>query len=470
MLGSPRMKRIALAGLCMAWLLVGCGAPEKISHGLFEDVHLYRPHGKPRQFVLFLSGDDGWSRHTERLARALVDDGAMVAGIDTPRLFTRLEEGDGSCTFPDGDLENLSHYLQGYAQLDTYHLPLLAGYSSGATFAYAMLAQAPQGLFAGALTLGFCADLELAKPLCPGEGVHFTRRGEEEVQDLLPSHASLNWITLQGTEDAVCDAAQAQRFVAQVPAARFVALPGVAHRYAAGGAWQEPLRDAYRQLAAANTTRVPPPPTELAGLPLIEVPATTSGTPDTFAVLLSGDGGWAGLDKQVAAALAGKGVAVVGLDSLRYFWKRRTPEGLAQDLERVLLHYSRRWNLPRAVLIGYSQGADVLPAAVNRLPATVQPLLAQVVLMGLGQKASWEFHVGNWLGGDSDAVPILPEASRLSAARTLCLYGADDADSLCPRLPPASVTAQQLPGGHHFDGAYESLAELILARLRQPAR
>ncbi len=157
---------------------------------------------------------------------------------------------------------------------------------------------------------------------------------------------------------------------------------------------------------------------------------------------------------------------MVGLDSLRYFWKARTPEQLSADLARVVEHYSRHWQRPRVLLIGYSQGADVLPFAVNRLPTATRQRIAQTVLMGLGERAAWEFHLGNWVGSGTDGTPILPEASKLDATITLCLYGAGDSDSSCPRLPPGSVTARELPGGHHFDGAYESLADLILARLR----
>jgi type IV secretory pathway VirJ component len=461
------MNRI---GAAIALLVLGLGsatvhAQEKISHGIFDDVTLYRPQGEPRQVVLFLSGDDGWSRHTANIARVLVERGAMVAGIDMPELVERLDSGNEACVFPDGDLENLSHYLQGYARLNTYHTPLLVGYSSGATLAYAMLAQAPHGTFAGALTLGFCTDMELEKPFCRGEGVHFLNRRRHEGMDLLPSKTPLDWIALQGAKDQVCETAAAQRFANSVPEAQFVSLPGIAHRFSAGGSWQQPLIAAYDKLAAAHTVIVPPPPASLADLPLVEVkPSGNDGT--AFAVLLSGDGGWAGLDKEVAAALAVKGVAVVGVDSLRYFWRKRTPDGLAQDLDRILRYYASHWHRTRALLIGYSQGADVLPFAVNRLPATSAPLVEQTVLMGPGQSASWEFHLGNWLGGERDALPIRPEAEKLRADRTLCLYGADDSDALCPQLPVTSVTAHELPGGHHFDGAYDRLAELILSRLR----
>ena len=60
---------------------------------------------------------------------------------------------------------------------------------------------------------------------------------------------------------------------------------------------------------------------------------------------------------------------------------------------------------------------------------------------------------------------MLPEARRLDPAKTLCLYGADDDDALCPEVGPEHVRAMSLPGGHHFDGAYDKLANLILATL-----
>jgi type IV secretory pathway VirJ component len=220
---------------------------------------------------------------------------------------------------------------------------------------------------------------------------------------------------------------------------------------------------AFRTLAQDPRAALPPPPATLADLPLVEAPAT--GASDTFAVLLSGDGGWAGLDKDVAAALAARGIPVVGLDSLRYFWQARTPDALAADLDRVLRYYAAHWHKTHAVLVGYSQGADVLPFAVNRLPAVSRALVERTVMMGLGENASFQFHFTNWLGGDSDGLPILPEVTRLDAGSTLCLYGKSEGDSLCPKVPPGHVQAVVLPGGHHFGGGYDELARRIMAGL-----
>src|SRR5688500_5638074 len=109
------------------------------------------------------------------------------------------------------------------------------------------------------------------------------------------------------------------------------------------------------------------------------------GQSDTMAVLISGDGGGAGIDKELAAALSKQGMPVVGLDSLRYFWKKRTPDSTAADIDRLLRHYLAAWNKQSVLLIGFSQGADVMPFVVNRLPAAMRGRLRMVALLSLSQ-------------------------------------------------------------------------------------
>lgn len=454
-----------LAILSVAAALIGphrAAAQELISHGRFQDVTLYHPAGIAKGFALFLSGDAGWDEDVEAMARVLTAEGVMVAGIDTPKLYDALRADGGDCEMPDGDLENLAHYVQGYAKLPTYFTPVLIGYSSGATLAYAMIAQAPQSIFAGAISLGFCVDLELGKPLCRGENVHFKKRHNSKSIDLLPAQKlDLPWFDIQGAKDRVCHARAAKLFATRVGGGNYVELPGVTHDLTIAD-WKPHLLKAYRAIAANRRAEaLPAPPATLSDLAIVEVPATGSASGNDFAILISGDGGWAGLDRSVASALAARGIPVAGLDSLRYFWTARTPQGVASDIDRMIRFYATRWNKSHALLIGYSQGADVLPFAVNRLPAGTRALVTRTVLMGPGQNASFEFHLSNWLGTD-DGLPILPEAQKLAADSVLCLYGDDETDSLCPKLPPGRIRSQMLPGGHHFNGAYEELADLIL--------
>ena len=448
---------------CFLLTVSSSAAAETLSHGRFKSVQVYRPAGPVKHVVLFLSGDGGWTRGLAGMASAMVADGSLVIGIDVGDLFDALEADGATCVYPDGDLENLSHWVQAYYKLPTYFTPLLVGYSSGATLAYAMIAQAPAGIFAGALSLSFCQDLDLKKPLCKGRNLRFTMRKDGEGARLTPSKLPVPWVALHGTQDEVCPAAEARDFVAKSPPAQFIDLPEVGHNYTHARRWMPQFRAAYLQILDSQPQTLPAPPKSLEDIPIIEVPAEGSAKSDLFAVLLSGDGGWAGLDKEVAAALSKRGVPVAGVDSLRYFWHERTPDGLAQDVDRMLRYYAYHWDKKRALLIGYSQGADVMPFAVNRLPVATRSVVALTSLIGISQSASFEFHVSNWLGGaDDDGLPTRVETDKLSAKDTVCMYGSDDADSLCPTIGAAHSRVVPLSGGHHFGGDYEHVADLLI--------
>jgi type IV secretory pathway VirJ component len=119
------------------------------------------------------------------------------------------------------------------------------------------------------------------------------------------------------------------------------------------------------------------------------------------------------------------------------------------------------------LLIGFSQGADVMPFVVNRLSAATRARLQLVTLLSLSQTAVFEFHLQNWLGGSNDEVPVAPELVKMSGVRTLCVYGEDDDESMCIQPEAKPLQTVKLKGGHHFDGDYPNLARLILARARR---
>ncbi len=439
----------------------------RLSYGRFDDLAIYSPSGPPKSFVLLLSGADGWNSRVATLARQLTEHGAMVAGIDLPKLDANLAADGGDCVFLDGDLENLSHFLQAYYRVPTYLPPFLFGYQAGAVLGYATLVQAPAGTFGGALTVGFSPTTALRKPLCKGSGIESTRLGGEAaaVRYLAAKRLEAPWVLFQAEHDPQSSALDTGRFIAGMQGAALVTLSGIGGDYAPSESWAPRLLAAFDTLVArAGAEGLPPAPTALGALPVVEVPAQPgAAATDIFAVIMSGDGGWAGLAKEVAEALSAHGIPVVGLDSLRYFWSARTAEGLARDTDHMIRYYLAHLAKKRVLLIGYSQGADVLPFAVNRLPAATRATVALAVLMGMSEHALFEFHVSSWIANDSTGPLTLPEVNRIAGIPVLCIYGDGDKESLCPKLDPARIRVVKLPGGHHFNGDYAGLARVILA-------
>ena len=219
-----------------------------------------------------------------------------------------------------------------------------------------------------------------------------------------------------------------------------------------------PFTAAFAKLTATRASaRIAQPPAALGDLPVVEIAAQPGSPPsDAFAIMMSGDGGWAGLDQDIAAALSAKGIPVVGWDSLRYYWTARTPEGLAADTDRMIRYYLSRLGKKRVLLIGYSQGADVLPFAVNRLPESTRTQVSLMAILGMSEHALFEFHVSSWIADDNSGPLTLPEVNRISGMPVLCIYGEDEHDSLRSLLI-RNGSRWKVKGGHLFDGDYAGL-------------
>ncbi len=434
--------------------VVAAEDPRHLTIAPFGTVALDRPPGAPRRVVLLISAAAGSGSVDAELAASLASSGALVARVDLPAYLRAIGGGKSRCAYAAAHFEALSQGLQKRLGLPTYLSPELVGLGAGGTLAYAVLAESPPATFRGAVSLGFSARLALSKPLCTQNHLALASTGPREL--VLSEATALNgaWVVVPDPR-----AAEA------LPAEWSFTGPGVA-RLAPAAPTPSVLASALARLDALAEPAPPPPSAaQVADLPLIELP-TAAADRDELAVIYSGDGGWAGLDRDVGTALVQDGVPVVGVSSLQYFWTRRTPDGAAKDLERILRHYLAAWHRQRAVLIGYSAGADVLPFLVARLPADLRRQVAVVALLGPSETANFEFHVAEWLGHEDDtALPVAPEVGKLAGTRILCFYGEEETDSLCPKLPAGAVKLRPEPGAHHFGGHYEVLAQSILDEL-----
>jgi len=457
---------------------------ETISVPLLGKVAIYhpRPLEQARGVVLFISGDGGWKLGVLGMARRIAPE-ALVVGISMRAWQNEIEKHPDSCWYPAGELEAIAQAVEKIYKFPRYLRPILVGYSSGATVAYGALAQAPEGSFAGAVSLGFCPDLEVRRPFC-GRGLWKPSFEPAKHLTMLPIRPDLPalpdggpaWIALQGGVDKVCSADDTERFVGEVPAGKIILLPKVGHGFGVTRNWGEEFDGAVASFLEARSAWEPYHPTEPSRAPnlapeeinrrleALDLPlaVTWPESASHALIFVSGDGGWMELDQEIASQLHDAGVAVIGWSTLRYFWKAQTPASFRRDLERVIE------TLPEDLPVyagGYSFGAEVVPVTLAAAPAP-DPALARIqglVLVGPGRYATFEVSPLDWIFTSHLPTehPVRSALQKEERLPVLCLEPASGADSGCPQEPLPHLTRLQLPGSHHFGGDYGTLAKKI---------
>lgn len=441
--------------LAFSLLLPGLGHaedPPKFDTGMIPPGHIFLPEGGPKANVFLISDSSGWGKREEDLAQTLVDKGSTVVGIDYPQYIKTLATDDGDCIYMISDVEALAQQMQRAGGASRYNPPILAGMGDGAALALAMISQSPNATIGEAIAVNPKAGIPLQKVLCTPASK--TKAGNRTIYGFTDGPLPAP-VTVFLTRGADADgSAHAQALKATHP--EMVIRTDDAE---ADAVLARALSD--RVDAASGTGG------DTLGLPLTLLEAEPRL--DTMAVIYSGDGGWRDIDSEVAGALQSHGIPVVGVDSLRYFWSKREPKETADDLSRIIDTYSRKWNVRHVMLIGYSFGADVVPATYNLLPDDNKARIAQITLMALSKQVNYEISVEGWFGG-SGAAPAgnpVEDVAKIDPAKIQCIYGKDEKEDTCPTLKAKGVEVLGIDGGHHFDGDYEAIALRIIDGLKR---
>jgi type IV secretory pathway VirJ component len=412
-------------------------APATVTHvsgGRYGDVAVTKPVGSMRGFAVLFSAGEHWTPDDQTRADVLAQHGAMVVGVDTSRYATNLAAvKTETCHKLYADAEAIGHQLERQQESSQYFAPMAIGSGQGALIAARMLSQAPANTLAGAVSLDPAAQLD-------------TRFAPCAADPKLSRGTGLPGFFEQGVT----------RGSAGAPAT--AGASSMPHTFAPNVADADKLV----ALAAPHLRVVTESEEDISDLPLVELPA--AHPTDMLAIVISGDGGWRDLDKTIAEALQKEGIAVVGWDSLRYFWSEKPPAATSHDLARVIKTYSARWHAKHIALVGYSFGADVMPFAYNRLPDALRAKVSYMSLLGFAPDADFQIRVTGWLGmpASDKALPVQPELAKVPPSIVQCIYGADEKDTLCPALVNTGIDVVKTNGSHHFDGDYGALAGKII--------
>ena len=450
-----RIRNVAAALLAVASTatLMPCRPAWAIETGNLGDVRQINPVGAMRGLVVLFSDARGWSSVSDDTAAALARDGALVVGVDLPAYLQRLNAFTGeTCHGVVGDIESISRQIQRERGNTSYRTPIVAGIGEGGALAAIILAQAPAATIAGAVSYDPTTTVPSPMPLCSATSA-----------EPAGGFAYGPWRSLAGFWMVAFPASGDTPGRRRIAALKTAGTP-VNVSNAVGGA-VETLAALLHPLLAAGAIA---PTTAIADLPLVELPAEPRGA--LLAIVLSGDGGWRDVDRAIAQKLQSDGVSVVGWDSLRYFWSKKSPEQTARDLGAVIDTYTSRWGTSKIALIGYSFGADVLPFAYDHLSPEAKVRVVQLSLLGFAPAANFEITVSGWLGAapDKDALPTEPALAPIDPTMVQCFYGANEDDTACPLLA-GKAEVIRVPGGHHFDHDYGALARRILEGFRRRA-
>jgi type IV secretory pathway VirJ component len=451
---------------CSFFFLLACLAPacafaatQPVHFGLFGDIHTALPAGQIKRAAILVSDRNGWDARAESLAVALAADDTLVLGVDLPAYLEQMQSINDKCSLPAAHFEEMSDWMQRNQKVAKFTYPLLVGDGAGATFAYAVDAQAPKGTFTALVTLGWDTTLRLPKSVCRGDA------GAVSVADVAGQFriAPVSRLPNPWLPQPLAPGARNNGVLVKLPRAikRLLAAPRA-------GA-QEPGAALAADIAwlTAPAQSVSALPEDVVDLPLVEV-SVQGAFANRIAIILTGDGGWAGLDIAVADQLSHRGIAVVGLNTLKYFWQTRKPEEVADALTRIIGHYGSEHAHADFVVIGYSFGAALAPVVINRLPDAARQRIAAQVLISPDPEAVFEIHVGDWFGSTQHkgAIPVTPEIAK-TAVPVICVHGDEEpADSFCRTLVGRpNVHELVLPGGHHYNGDYDKLGASIVASL-----
>ncbi len=433
-------------------------------------MELYRSDTATGDVLLVFSGAGGIEAQDRATAQRLLAEGRTVALVDGGAVLHGAKAATGSCLELASIGQWLSQTVQQGSGAEDFRAAVLIGRDEGAWVVHSLLAQAAPGVFKAGLSVNFKPGNPSGRALCGVGAVAADRR--------IAPDTPLNGLwAVADTHALRFDVA---RYARQAAVASGQGEPWLVSGVQSGANYAELVNGFMRWVNAPHALRHGAR-TVTAALPLVELPAQTGDANHAFkdvsVLFVSGDGGWRDIDQQVGRVLAENGLHVLGVDALRYFWRKRTPESVAADLAALLenpaLGQSATHFLVgrKLVLIGYSFGANILPLVYAQLPQTLRERVVLTVLLSPELHTDFEIHMAGWLGAqvDQNAISILPAVLNMPAPRVLCVQGLDEgASSLCsqPALAQAGIEIWHLPGGHHYDADYPALAMNIMQALR----
>ena len=200
-------------------------------------------------------------------------------------------------------------------------------------------------------------------------------------------------------------------------------------------------------------------------LPVIISATISKDSSKPLIIYLCGDGGWNKFSMQFSKVLSSKGYPLICLNSLKYFWKKKTSEKAGADVSRLIKMYLQKWQKKDAILIGYSFGADAIPFVYTHLSGDTKELIRKIVLISPSAKTDLEIHISGMFGGKSSGKSVPEEINKITGIPVLITLSNDDNGFPKNKLTRPNIVFIKLKGDHHYDGNVTGLCDSIASKL-----
>ncbi len=440
---------ILIALLCLERGRLSAITPDSLYVEPFGKLYVHIISPTPENIVLVFPGNMTDRHGIVNTADEIASAGNVVVVVDMLHYFHEKGKRQEECTRIVADFVDLSIMIEKRYRFAEYRPPILLGFSDGASLVYALLAQSHRNTFISGISVGFCDKVTFPVRLCEVNGLQLKTDKSDGVITLQPDQGQENhWMVINTGTDRSCKSEPAD-FVRKTSGAELITLQGNGQNVLASV-----CRDLVKRLSGNYETCISKDNSgeKIKDLPFFVIKPKFPGAESPITLLISGDGGWYSFEQSISDRLAESGVISVGMDSRKYFWKRKTPEETAADVARVLTFYGDRLGKEKFVLIGYSLGSEIVPFIYNRLPREIKEKVQSAILLSPDVNTDFEIHISNMLGmGNRQNTYNVPEEIRkMKPLKTLIILGAGEKSQMPGILEGSGVIIKELPGDHHY--------------------
>jgi type IV secretory pathway VirJ component len=167
-------------------------------------------------------------------------------------------------------------------------------------------------------------------------------------------------------------------------------------------------------------------------------------------IFFTGDGGRSAFDKRIEDSLCVNKMPFLGINSYKYFRKRKTPQ---QTLDSILPYIElnlKRYNLQKVILAGYSFGSEVVPFVYNLMSKEWKDKVEFIVLISPSDNSDFKIHFFDQIGLTFRHWPydVLSEIMAIDDKKIIVFWGQDENKFTKEQFTKHNINVYHLKGGH----------------------